>query len=151
MQNALQTGTGGQPWASARERRHRRGDLPSIRTLSGLLGSVFSELRGMGRAAALTLAQPLQSCPHRPPLHWDLTSTFLVPAPSQGVPGTLQLCDQGKQNQFVLSWRRSRVGRVLISSSDTCGLQRPGLAVSLWAAVGPCLLTASLLTGWSVF
>ena len=93
----------------------------------------------------------LQSCLHRPPLDWDLTSTFLVPAPSQGVPGPLQLRGQGKQRHFVLSWRRSRVGRVLISSSGTCGLWCPGLTASLWAAVQPRLLLAPLLTGWSVF
>ena len=125
--------------------------LPSIRTLSGLLGSVLSDLRGPGGAALLILAHPLQSCPHRPPQHWGLTSTFLAPAPSQGVPGPLQLRGQGKQSHFVLSWRGSLVGRVLISSSNTCGLWRPGLPASLWAIEGPCLLSAPLLTGWSMF
>ena len=105
------------------------------------------------RAELLRSSWPttLQSCPHRPPLHWDLTCTFLVPAPSKGVWGPLQLCHQGKQNHFVLSWRGSCVGRILISSSDTQSLRRPGLTASMWAAVGPCLLSAPLLTGWSVF
>ena len=125
--------------------------LPSIRTLSGLLASVLSDLRGTGRAAALILAHLLQSCHHRPPLHWDLTSTFLVPAASQGVLGPLQLRGQGKQSCFVWSWRGSCGGRFLTSSSDTCGLWCPGLTVSLWAAVGPHLLSAPLLTGWSMF
>ena len=125
--------------------------LPSIRTLSGLLGSVLSDLRGTGGAAALILAHPLQSCPHRPPLHWDLTSTFLVPAPSQGIRGPLQLRGQGKQSRFVLSWRGNHVGNVLISSRDTCGLWCPGLPASLWAIEGPRLLSAPLLTDWSMF
>ncbi|CAI9181597.1 unnamed protein product [Rangifer tarandus platyrhynchus] len=30
VKNALQTGTGGQRWASARERRHRRGACPPL-------------------------------------------------------------------------------------------------------------------------
>ena len=125
--------------------------LPSIRTLSGLLGSVLSDLQGKGGAAALILAHLPQSCPHRHPLHWDLTSTFLVPAPSQGIRGPLQLRGQGKQSRFVLSWRRSRVCRVLISSSDTCGLWCPGLTASLGSSEGPHLLWAPLLTGWSMF
>lgn len=82
-----------------------------------------------------------------------LGSDQYIPGPSTkpGRPRAPQLRGQGKQNRFVLSWKGSRVGRVLISSSDTCGLRHPGLPSSLWATVGPRLLSAPLLTGWSMF
>ena len=48
VQDALQTAQGVSAGPQPESRGTERGGLPSIRTLPGLLGSVLSDLRGMG-------------------------------------------------------------------------------------------------------